>query len=99
MKSAATSAEHFFDGTAEVDINHIEAVLDKFQGGRREIRWVGPHQLSARRVFVVGHMQEVPIPPPRLELDNEFVEHHFTQRVRCPKTPRNQPHRHIAVAR
>jgi hypothetical protein len=44
-------------------------------------------------------MQEMEILATRLELHDELVEHHLTQRVGRAHSPRDQPHRHIAVAR
>ena len=37
--------------------------------------------------------------PPRLQLHDELVEHHFAQRVRRTQPPRDHAHRHVAVAR
>src|SRR6185436_20005577 len=50
-------------------------------------------------MLFVGHVQEVPIPPSRLELNDELIEHHFAQRIWRTVPPSDQPHRHVAVAR
>ena len=84
MKSAPAAAQHFLHRAAEVDVDHVEAALDQPQCGRRELLRVGPHQLPAGRMLFVGDVQKVPIPPPRLQVDDELVEHHFAERVRRP---------------
>ena len=98
MKSAAATAQHLLHRAAEVDVDHIKAILDESQRGRREIRRIGAHQLPAGGMLFVRHVQEMPILAPRLQPDDELIEHHFAKRIRRTETAGDHAHRHIAVA-
>ena len=99
MKAAATAAEYFLHGAAEIDVDHVEATFDQPDRGRPELFRIGAHELTAGRMLFLRDVQEMTIPPARLELDDEFVEHHFANRIRSAESPSDHTHRHVAVAR
>jgi len=98
MKAATATAKDFFHRTAEVDVDHIEAMFDESNRGRAKLLGVGAHELTADRVFVVSDMHEVVIFATIANLQDELVEHHFADGIGSPESSRDKSHRGIAVA-
>ena len=97
VKSPPAAAEDFPDRAPKIDIDDIEPGFDQLHGSGGELGRFGTHQLPAHRMFFVGDMQEMAGSLAVLHLDQEFVEHHFADRVGGSMTSGDDPHRAVAV--
>ena len=59
MKSATASPQHFFHGTAEIDVDDVKPGFDQLQRAGSELLRLGPHQLSADGMLFRVNVQEV----------------------------------------
>ena len=96
--AAAAPAEHFLDGAAKIDVDHVEPRLNEPPRRGRKIIRVRPHELAADGVLLVsdGHTGEVALVPP--DHGHERVEQHLAERVGRTEPPGEHPHRQVAVA-
>ena len=98
MKTTTAASQHLFNRATEVDVDHVESMLDKSQRRGPKLLGVGTHKLAAHGVLFCGHVHEVMILAPLFNLQNKLVEHHLAKRVRSSQPPSDHPHRGIAVA-
>ena len=96
--AAAAPAEHFLDGAAKIDVDHVEPRLDEPPRRGREVVGVRPHELAADGVLLVGdgHTGEVALVLP--DHRHECVEQHLAEGVGRAEPPGEHPHRQVAVA-
>ena len=96
--SAPATPQHLFHRAGEVQIEHVEAGGDEFQGGGRELLGHGPHQLRPAGMLVVAHPQKTLRLVPFGHIDHELIEQHLAEREGRAQPPGDRPHRPIAVA-
>ena len=97
-KPAPAAAQHLLHRAAEVQVDHVEAGLGKFERGGRKVFRIGAHQLCTDGVLFVRRADVPPGLRSLADLDDEAVQEHFAQRVGGPQPPGNDPHRPVAVA-